>query len=166
MTRTLELPSELVALLAPEAERRARDVEAVAIELLEERFLPRQEVLLRVYSEVSARHGNIMDFRARLLALLPIASGAAVGVLAFGAADSGFLLVALGLFGIFVAFGLFMYEIREIDVCKQLRNHASWIERRLGIAAGEFGGRRRHLTLGEGCTPRACATAGTKISRS
>lgn len=141
------LPPGLVSLLEPEAERRGRDVQTVALELLEERLVPSQEVLLRHYGEVCASHGTITDFRAKLLALLPIASGAAIGVLGFGAADSGGLLVGLGLFGVVVTIGLFMYEVRQIDLCKQLRNHAAWIERRLGITAGQFGGRRPHLTL-------------------
>jgi hypothetical protein len=40
-------------------------------------------------------------------------------------------------------------ELRQIDVCKQLRNHAEWIERQLGIEAGQFGGRRERLSLRE-----------------
>jgi hypothetical protein len=85
MATTLSLPAELVALIKPEAERRARDVEAVAIELLKERFSPTREALLGEYREVCASHASITNFRAKLLALLPIASGAALGVLAFDA---------------------------------------------------------------------------------
>jgi len=33
-------------------------------------------------------------------------------------------------------------ELRQIDLCKQPRNYAAWIEHELGIEAGEFGGRR------------------------
>jgi hypothetical protein len=147
MEKDLKLPSELVTRIMPEAERRAQDIETVAIELLWERLTPPQEVLLRDYSEVCTSHKAITDFRAKLLALLPIASGAAVGVLGFTAKNSGGLLVALGVFGMVVTIGLFMYEVRQIDLCKQLRNHAEWIEGRLGIEVGQFGGRRPHLKV-------------------
>ena len=52
------------------------------------------------------------------------------------------LLVGLGIFGVVVTIGLFLYELRQIDVCKQLRNHAAWIESQLGskLASSEDGG--------------------------
>ena len=57
--------------------------------------------------------------------------------------------MALGAFGAVVTAGLFLYELRQIDVCKQLRNHAEWLERQLWIEAGQFGGRRERLSLRE-----------------
>ena len=69
-------------------------------------------------------------------------------------ADAG-LLVGLGIFGAIVTIGLFLYELRQIDVCKQLRNDATWIERQLGIEAGQFGGRRGHLSLSRVYSPGA-----------
>ena len=77
---------------------------------------------------------GITDFRAKLLALLPIASGAGIGFLfaqASGSVSSteAGLLIALGTFGVVITAGLFLYELRQIDHCKQLENHASWIER-------------------------------------
>lgn len=107
-----------------------------------------KEILLAEYREVCASHSAITDFRAKLLALLPIASATAFGVLI--AADEGpsaQVLIGVGLFGFVVTFGLFLYELRQIDTCRQLRNHASWIEQRLGIEAGQFSGRRRKLSL-------------------
>jgi hypothetical protein len=63
--------------------------------------------------------------------------------------------VALGTFGALVTAGLFLYELRQIDVCKQLRDHAAWIERQLGIESGQFGGRRKRLTLRQVYSPGA-----------
>jgi hypothetical protein len=90
--------------------------------------------------------------------LLPIASGAGIGLLI--TRESGgisrteaALLIALVIFGAVITGGLFLYELREIDVCKQLRNHATWIERQLGIEAGQFGGRRERLSLLEIYSP-------------
>jgi uncharacterized membrane protein YebE (DUF533 family) len=74
--------------------------------------------------------------------LLPLASGAGLGLLLaqgngeVSRTEAG-LLVALGAFGAVVTAGLFLYELRQIDVCKQLRNHAEWLERQLGIEAGQ-----------------------------
>jgi len=121
---------------------------------------PRQKILLAEYQEVCKSHSGITDFRAKLLAFLPIASGTGVGLLVFQskgeASDSGSgLLIGLGIFGAIVTIGLFLYELRQIDVCKQLRNHATWIERQLGIEAGQFGGRRGHLSLSNVYSPDA-----------
>ncbi len=120
----------------------------------------RRTILLTEYQEVCRSHAGITDFRAKLLALLPLASGAGLGLLL--ARDSGTLsdteagvLVALGAFGAVITAGLFLYELRQIDVCKQLRNHASWIEQELGIEAGQFGGRRERLSLREVYSPAA-----------
>src|SRR5436190_6600685 len=119
-----------------------------------------QKILLAEYQEVCKSHSGITDFRAKLLALLPIASGVGVGLLVFqgqgevSSAGAG-LLVGLGIFGVVVTIGLFLYELRQIDVCKQLRNHAAWIESKLGIEAGQFGGRRRRLSLSNVYSPKA-----------
>jgi hypothetical protein len=111
-----------------------------------------QKILLAEYQEVCKSHSGITDFRAKRLALLPIASGVGVGLLVFQgqgevSSTGAGLLVGLGIFGVVVTIGLFLYELRQIDVCKQLRNHAAWIESQLGIEAGQFGGRRRRLSL-------------------
>jgi hypothetical protein len=121
---------------------------------------PREKILLAEYAEVCKSHAGITDFRAKLLALLPIASGAGIGLLI--ARESGRvsrteagLVIALGIFGAVITTGLFLYEIRQIDLCKQMRNHAAWIEKQLGIVAGQFGGRRQRLSLREIYSPRA-----------
>ena len=115
---------------------------------------PREKILLAEYAEVCKSHAGITDFRAKLLALLPIASGAGIGLLI--AREGGRvprieagLLIALGIFGAVITAGLFLYELRQIDLCKQMRNHAAWIEKQLGIDAGQFGGRRGRLSLRE-----------------
>jgi hypothetical protein len=120
----------------------------------------RRQILLTEYQEVCKSHAGITDFRAKLLALLPIASGAGVGLLVIQGqgelttTEAG-LLVGLGIFGVVVTVGLFLYELRQIDICKQLRNHATWIENQLGIEAGQFGGRRERLDLRDIYSPRA-----------
>jgi hypothetical protein len=119
---------------------------------------PWQKILLAEYQEVCKSHSGITDFRAKLLALVPIASGTGVGLLVIqgkgGVPGTGAgLLIGLGIFGAVVTIGLFLYELRQIDVCKQLRNHAAWIESQLGIEAGQFGGRRERLSLSNVYSP-------------
>jgi hypothetical protein len=119
-----------------------------------------QKILLAAYQEVCKSHSGITDFRAKLLALLPIASGTGAGLLVLlgkgKMSDTvAGLLVGLGIFGAVVTIGLFLYELRQIDVCKQLRNHAAWIEHELGIKAGQFGGRRGRLSLADVYSPKA-----------
>lgn len=116
------------------------------------------EQLLAYYEEVCRSHAAITDFRAKLLALLPIASGAGIGLLstqADGQADiPALLLIAAGLFGAFVTVGLFFYEFHQMDDCQQLRNHGVWIERQLGMDAGQFRSRRTKLGLGHIWPPK------------
>jgi hypothetical protein len=121
---------------------------------------PREKILLAEYAEVCKSHAGITDFRAKLLALLPIASGAGIALLITQGSGSvsrsqAGMLVALGIFGAVVTAGLFLYELRQIDLCKQMRNHAAWIEKQLGIDAGQFGGRRGRLSLREIYSPNA-----------
>ena len=119
---------------------------------------PREKILLAEYAEVCKSHAGITDFRAKLLALLPIASGAGIALLitrgsgSVSRTEAG-MLVMLGIFGAIVTAGLFLYELRQIDLCKQMRNHAAWIEKQLGIDAGQFGGRRGRLSLREIYSP-------------
>jgi hypothetical protein len=113
---------------------------------------PQADSLRMEYQEVCRSHAAIKDFRAKLLALLLVATGVGVGALTISSRgrlsdiEPG-LLVALGVFGAIVTYGLFLYEVRQIDICKQLRNHGSWLEKELKIRAGQFGGRRERLSL-------------------
>jgi hypothetical protein len=94
----------------------------------------RQQALRTVYQELCKTHNGIADFRAKLLALLPIASG--TGVFLFLGKLNGSdrkLLIAVGLFGLAVTFGLFMYELRGIEDCTALRGRGEDIEETLGI---------------------------------
>jgi len=111
----------------------------------------RTQILLAEYQEVCKSHAGITDFRAKLLALLPIASGAGIGLLVTqtdgqGEVPAGFL-TALGAFGALVTVGLFFYEFHQMDDCQQLRNRGAWIEKQLGLGAGHFGSKRGKLGL-------------------
>jgi hypothetical protein len=93
------------------------------------------ESLRVLYQETCRQHNAITDFRAKLLALLPLASGAGVLLLLGRAADTRFL-GAIGLYGLAVTFGLFLYELRGIQRCITLRDQAAGLEQELGVPAG------------------------------
>jgi hypothetical protein len=101
----------------------------------------RATTLRTLYQEICQTHNSIADFRGKLLTLLPIASGASVFLL-LGKLNGGDrkLLLAVGLFGFVVTFGLLMYELRGIEDCTALRGHGEAIEKELGVheEAGQF----------------------------
>lgn len=93
------------------------------------------ESLRLLYQETCRQHQGITDFRAKLLALLPLASGAGVLLLLGRDADTRFL-GAIGLYGLAVTAGLFLYELRGIQRCITLRDQAAALEQALGVPAG------------------------------
>jgi hypothetical protein len=107
-----------------------------------------------VYQELCSGHTAIADFRAKLLALLPIASAGGIALLLNGADPdaAGGLLLAAGLFGLAVTFGLFMYELRGIEDCVALRTRVLQLEKALGIPidVSRFGPHQRGAPRGKG----------------
>jgi hypothetical protein len=104
--------------------------------------------LRAVYQQICQSHGAIADFRAKLLALLPAASGASAFVLLAKTSGGHLrLLGPLGLLGFTAIFGLFMYELRGIEDCVMLRRRATKLEEELRIppGAGHFGQGRGKL---------------------
>jgi hypothetical protein len=92
------------------------------------------EVLSGQYGEICKSHAGITDFRAKLLSLLPIASGA--GLILVGRSLDRGLLTPIGLYGAAVTLGLFWYELRGIQTCKRLREQAALLEDSLEVPAG------------------------------
>src|SRR5947209_80517 len=93
------------------------------------------ETLRAEYSEVCKSHGAITEFRAKLLALLPLASGTGIFLLLSKKAEPVDLthLGAIGLFGMVVTLGLFFHEIRGIQHCNDLIRRAKELEGLLGL---------------------------------
>jgi hypothetical protein len=90
------------------------------------------------YSEICNAYHKIDDFRARLLGLLPLASGAGVFLLLradtglSGDEDAPYLAVA-GLLGLLATLGLYMYELRGIQRCHALIQAGRKLEQCLGL---------------------------------
>jgi hypothetical protein len=92
--------------------------------------------LLPAYQAVCNRHQQIDDFRGKLLALLPIASGAA-GLLLLSKSDTfNKYLTPIGIYGFAATLGLFVYELYGISNCKHIMDQAGALEVKLGIPEG------------------------------
>jgi hypothetical protein len=87
---------------------------------------------------------SIDDFRGRLLALLPLASGAA-GILLLGNLVSPQYLWQIGIFGFIVILALSVYEFRGILQCHKLVKKAEQLEGLLEVnqIARQFDSRHR-----------------------
>jgi hypothetical protein len=95
-----------------------------------------------VYDEVCRSHDGITDFRAKLLALLPIVSGAGIFLLIGDKAPSKEILhhlLPIGVFGILITLGLFFYELRGIQECNGLIACARELEKELLPELWKFG---------------------------
>jgi hypothetical protein len=108
--------------------------------------MDREQILLAEYTEVCKSYHGISDFRGKLLALLPIVSGAGISFLISKnySLDSSHLL-AVGLFGVLVTLGLFFYELRGIQKCKSLIVLGGKLEDELKLELGQFKDRPRRV---------------------
>ena len=94
----------------------------------------KQEAMLTAYREICRSYHAIADFRAKLLGLLPLASGTGVFLLAGNQIEQPILMVA-GLFGFVVTLGLYCYELRGIQRCHGLIMAGKRLEEDLGVKA-------------------------------
>ena len=83
------------------------------------------------YERVCQSHDGIAEFRAKLLALLPLASGAGIFLLLGDpqhARTNTPHFLPVGIFGSFITVGLFIYELRGIQKCRRLIEGAKRLE--------------------------------------
>jgi len=102
---------------------------------------PDLENLRTLYKELCTSYRAIDDFRAKLLAALPLASGTGIFLLSgdLGKLDTSMLL-PIGLFGFVVTLGLLIFEIHGIRRCTHLIALGKYLEAQLEIE-GQFGNR-------------------------
>jgi hypothetical protein len=96
--------------------------------------------LRTVYQELCTSYHGIADFRAKLLGLLPLASGAGIFLLLEklpNLEQPPTILLAVGVFGFLMTLGLFTYELRGIQRCNGLIEAGKVLERELGFQ-GQF----------------------------
>ena len=95
----------------------ATDHAKARTETINEKHLP------TVYAQICTSYHAIDDFRAKLLALLPFATGAGIFLLLNKdavTADTKVFLGPIGIFGFVITLGLFVYEIYGIRKCGAL----------------------------------------------
>lgn len=82
------------------------------------------------YEQICKATGEISEFRAKLLALLPIASGAGILLLPNIKSENQLAAycVPAGIFGVLVTFGLFLHELRGLHICYVLGAYGAKIE--------------------------------------
>jgi hypothetical protein len=98
---------------------------------------------LKTYEELCISYRAIDDFRAKLLTLLPLATGGGIFFLANLLKDETRpLFFPIGIFGFVATLGLFSYEIYGIKKCHALLKTGAQLEDSLGIA-GQFKNRPR-----------------------
>jgi hypothetical protein len=107
---------------------------------------PKDNILKDAYQQVCTSYHKIDDFRATLLGLLPLASGAGIFLLHSGSQnlsnETKEYLGPIGVFGMVVTLGLFAYEFYGIKKCDALIGAGKQIEGQLGID-GQFISRPR-----------------------
>lgn len=89
--------------------------------------------LSTAYHEICRSHDQIAEFRAKLLGLLPLASGTGIFLLIRNSAASAGVnhFIPIGLFGMLITLGLFLYELRGIHKCRGLQTCAEQMEQAL-----------------------------------
>ena len=101
---------------------------------------------LDIYRELCSSYRAIDDFRAKLLAFLPIATGGGIFLLLnkdiVSSSDFTKFFAPIGAFGFLITLGLFAYEIYGIKKCGALIMAGQQIENWLR-SDGQFGSRPR-----------------------
>jgi len=99
----------------------------------------KQPAILAAYTEVCRSYHAVDDFRAKLMALLPFASGTGgTFLLAQSQGNFAAYLGPIGLFGVLVTLGLFFYELRGLKLCGKLIKTGEKLEIELGLDYGQF----------------------------
>lgn len=102
------------------------------------------ETKTTIYQTICNSYSAINDWRAKLLGFLPLASGAGIFFLLNNSFTAGGkstaitpYLLPIGIVGAVITFGLFVYDIRAIQVRRSLIEAGKEIEKLLGIY-GQF----------------------------
>jgi hypothetical protein len=97
------------------------------------------ENLRLAYQELCKSYQAIVDFRAKLLGFLPLASGAGFfALLGQGKDPVPYYAWVAGLFGFAITLGLFFYELRGLQRASALEHTGRELEAALGLANAQF----------------------------
>jgi hypothetical protein len=91
------------------------------------------------YQELCKSYQSIVDFRAKLLGFLPLASGASLfALLGDGKEGVPYYAWVVGVFGFAITLGLFFYELRGLQREAVLERTGRQLEAELGLDNGQF----------------------------
>jgi hypothetical protein len=97
------------------------------------------ENIRMAYQELCKSYQSIVDFRAKLLGFLPLASGASLfAVLGNGKDPVPYYAGVAGLFGFAITLGLFFYELRGLQRAAAFERSGRQLELELGLDNGQF----------------------------
>ena len=103
------------------------------------------ENLKTLYNQLCTSYHSVDDFRAKLLALLPLVSGIAIFQL-LGKPEVMPFLPVMGIFGAVTGVGLLIYEMKGIQKCTRYIHFGCQIEQEL-ISDGQLTGHFKSVTL-------------------
>lgn len=99
---------------------------------------------LAVYTEIGNNYRAIDDLRLRLLALLPLATGAGILVLQSGHTVPAAIGVPVGVFGMITTVSLYFYELHGVEKCAHFIDAGAKLESDFGVR-GSFTNRPHHI---------------------
>jgi len=97
---------------------------------------PEPETLRSAYQSVSDCHKELAEFRAKLLALLPVATGTGVFLLLTQKASPAY--IPVGALGALFTAGLFIFELRGVTMCKNIAKTARALENKMKLDSARF----------------------------
>ncbi|MDJ0704216.1 MAG: hypothetical protein QNJ46_13105 [Leptolyngbyaceae cyanobacterium MO_188.B28] len=109
-----------------------------------------KEIKAIAYEQLCNSYRAIDDFRSKLLALLPLATGGGIFLLVGDGSRATTiepLLPAIGIFGFIVTLGLFFFELHAIWKCTHLIKAGENLEKHLDIKLSEGQFRERPLGI-------------------
>jgi hypothetical protein len=99
--------------------------------------------MFAVYAQVGENYRAIDDLRLRLLALLPLATGAGILVLLGGHSVAAVIGVPVGVFGMIATVSLYFYELHGVEKCAHYIHRGVQLEDDLDVP-GAFTHRPHH----------------------
>ena len=103
-----------------------------------------RDSIAAVYAQVGENYRAIDDLRLRLLALLPLATGAGILVLLGGHGVAAVIGVPVGVFGMIATVSLYFYELHGVEKCANYIDRGAQLEDDLDIP-GAFTNRPHHI---------------------
>ncbi len=101
------------------------------------------QLLNTAYQETCKTYHNIDNFRAKLLGLLPLASGAGILFLSkdsfTGNENPNNFLASAGLLGFIITLGLLIFELRGIQSCIRTISVGKLLEENMGVRSSRQG---------------------------